>query len=355
MSRAKVSDKSADVSLFPFLAVLLCTMGSLLVVLVAVTRLSRDKAVEEAAAKSAAAAVASDTGSAETSQKLQEVQQYDAYLEQVRAEAEKKLREDQLRLSHIEDHIRRLQDQLESLQYAASELAALEDVHSQDRQQAEREVARLERLIAETRETIKQLRAEEASKPRSYAVVPYEGTSGTRRQPIYIECRKKQVILQPEGIELTPDDFLPPLGPGNPLASALRAAREYIARESPVADTGHDTLPYPLILVRPDGIAAYYRVRDAIESWDADFGYELIDGDWDIEFPPPNGCWPPRRRGRMGWRGRVAAEASRSTCRTTTTNYPTADTRGMAPEVAAHQAWARCRAEMKPAPTAETQ
>ena len=41
MSRAKLVDNSATVSLFPFLAVLLCTMGALLVVLVAISRTAR--------------------------------------------------------------------------------------------------------------------------------------------------------------------------------------------------------------------------------------------------------------------------------------------------------------------------
>lgn len=287
MSRAKDQDKSTDVSLFPFLAVLLCTMGSLLVVLVAVTRMSRDKADELAAEKRSVAAAPAPQTEAWKS-KRREVEQYSEFLEKIRVEAEKKLGDDQQRLSHIEEHIRRLQKQLESLQIAAAELASLKDEHSQDKKQAEKELARLQKLIDETRETIAQLREQEDDKPRSYAVVPYEGNSGTRRRPIYIECRRNKVILQPEGLELTPNDFLPPLGPGNPLASALRAAREYIAADSPVADTGKDTMPYPLILVRPEGIAAYYRVRDAIESWDADFGYELIDGDWDLEFPQPN-------------------------------------------------------------------
>lgn len=287
MSRAKDQDKSTDVSLFPFLAVLLCTMGSLLVVLVAVTRMSHDKAVELAAEKQTVAAAPAPQNEAWKS-KRREIERYSEYLEKIRVEAEKKLSDDQQRLSHIEEHIRRLQKQLESLQFAAEELASLKDEHSQDRKQAEKELERLNKLIAETRETIEELREQEDDKHRSYAVVPYEGNNGTRRRPIYIECRRNKVILQPEGLELTPNDFLPPLGPGNPLASALRAAREYIAADSPVADTGKDTMPYPLILVRPEGIAAYYRVRDAIESWDADFGYELVDGDWDLEFPQPN-------------------------------------------------------------------
>ena len=43
--------------------------------------------------------------------------------------------------------------------------------------------------------------------------------------------------------------------------------------------------PYPLLLVRPNGIIAYYLVRDAMTSWDAEFGYELVGQDWQLDFP----------------------------------------------------------------------
>lgn len=284
MSRANLQDKSTAVSLFPFLAVLLCTMGSLLVVLVAVTRLSRSQAVERVTAEKAAQA-APDESDEDTRQKLQAAQKVQNELDDLRAKAEEKLREEQLRLSHIEDHMRRLQEQFESLLAAAAELAELQEDHTDDRDQAAREVARLQQLIEDTRKAIEEQKAELASKPRSYAIVPYKGSKGTSRRPIYIECRGDAVVLQPEGVQLRPEDFLPPLGPGNPLASAIRAASDYHARENPESQNAE---PYPLILVRPQGIRFYYLVREAIESWDSDFGYELIDGDWELEFPPPN-------------------------------------------------------------------
>ncbi len=95
------------------------------------------------------------------------------------------------------------------------------------------------------------------TKKNTYAVVPYLGKNGTRRRPIYIECRGDGVIIQPEGIRLTEEDFQGPMGPGNPLAAALRAAREHLAAQQKTSG-GPIEEPYPLLLVRPDGIAAYY-------------------------------------------------------------------------------------------------
>lgn len=290
MSRAKLDDNSNAVTLFPFLAVLLCIMGALIVVLVCVTRLSRDQALAELAAQEAAAKLPTepDPEAEQARRKLDEATAYLAKLREVRAKAQQQLHGDQSRLSHLEDHIRRLQEKLGSLRLAADELEAMEDEHFDDREQANRELARLEQLIRDSRETIEELRAESKSRQPAYAIVPYQGPNGTHRRPLYIECRRDEVVLQPEGIRLTEEDFLPPLGPGNPLASALRAAREQIQREEAAGGEPTSADPYPLILVRPDGIASYLYVRAAIESWDSDFGYEFVDGDWDLKFPPAN-------------------------------------------------------------------
>ena len=46
MSRQHLNENLNAVQMFPFVAVLLCTMGSLLVLLVAVARSSRNQAIE---------------------------------------------------------------------------------------------------------------------------------------------------------------------------------------------------------------------------------------------------------------------------------------------------------------------
>jgi hypothetical protein len=283
--RKHTTDNSSAISLFPFIAVLLCTMGALLVVLVSVARLARDGAQRRAEAqKQPPAAVVDDS---KTRQKLNELRQQAANLHLLRNKADEQLRNDQLRLSHLEDHMRRLQDQAASLKMAAAELEAMDKEHYDDRRQAERELERLNQLVDEQQELVEFLKAEASTKKRSYAIIPYDGPNGTQRRPVYIECRRDAVILQPEGVTLKEEDFIPPLGPGNPLAAALRAAREHIVRGSD-ATAGKAVEPYPLILIRPDGIENYYAVRDAIASWDADFGYEFVDGDWNLRFQPPD-------------------------------------------------------------------
>jgi hypothetical protein len=67
----------------------------------------------------------------------------------------------------------------------------------------------------------------------------------------------------------------------------MRAVREHLARKrhSNAGPTGE---PYPMLLVRPDGIAAYWVAREALQSWGADFGYELIDADWEVAYTAPD-------------------------------------------------------------------
>ena len=66
----------------------------------------------------------------------------------------------------------------------------------------------------------------------------------------------------------------------------MRAAREYLlAQQDFDPQIGE---PYPMLLVRPQGIAAYYAARAAMNSWGSDFGYELVGDDWKLAYPPPD-------------------------------------------------------------------
>ncbi len=152
--------------------------------------------------------------------------------------------------------------------------------------QAAAELQEVRGQLDTAKRQLDQARRTSAGCTRCYAVVPYEGPNQTHRRPIYIECLADAVVLQPEGVRLTEADFEGPLGPGNPLAAALRAAREYML-------AGHDFdpqagEPYPMLLVRPEGITAYYAARTAMKSWGGDFGYELIGDDWKLAFQPPD-------------------------------------------------------------------
>jgi len=319
MSRYRPAEGPA-ISLFPFLAVLLCTMGALLVLLVLFSRASRQQG-ETAEQQRAREQEEADLGLVKESLAWR-LDQVNA----IRGKTTDDLAKARLQLAGIEEHVRSLTDELDDLEREAAALAADDSAMHVD----DGELARLEQRLKSARESLDEKRRDAHGRPAKYAVVPYEGASGTHRRPLYIECSIEGVYLQPEGIRLTPSDFEGPSGPGNPLASALRAAREHIANTTPGG--GEEAVqPYPLLLVRPSGVMAYYAARDAIQSWGSDFGYQLIDEDWTLEFPPRDPLLAEvekravdESRERLAWlMSRRSAKPSRPT-----TQYRASTTRG---------------------------
>ena len=272
---------AGGVSLFPFLAVLICTMGSLIVLLVVLARQARLQAAEAARAVAAKATVDLDEIKAQ-----RELAQWQALqLKESRTKTEADLTEARLKLGGVEDHIPALRDEIAKLEAAWRELDQIAAGGAQQRSQIESELARLKAEIAVAGKRLAEEWEAARKRRNSYAVVPYQGRNQTHRRPIYIECRADGVVLQPEGIVFTEADFEGPMEPGNPLAAALRASREYLVARGPPGPDAPDE-PYPLLLVRPDGIAAYYAARAAMESWGSEFGYELIGQEWNLKFPP---------------------------------------------------------------------
>ena len=267
-------------SLFPFLAVLICTMGALVLLLLFVTRQARLQAAKEAAAKNA-------EKQSSIAAEMEMVQWRVEQLKKSRKETEAQLAEARLVLGHIEDHGRRLRDQFQELSRQAKKAAEEGLKPGRFVAAGEAELRQIEGQIAEAQQQLAQAQQAAANRPKSYAIVPYDGPNRTRRRPIYIECRGDAVVLQPENIVFTEADFDEPLGPGNPLAAAIRAAREQMLLQGSV-DPQNAGEPYPLLLVRPAGIAAYDAALAAMKSWGSEFGYELINEDWQLKYPPPD-------------------------------------------------------------------
>ena len=272
MSRVRPATGPA-ISLFPFLAVLLCTMGALLVLLVLFTRAAQES-------ETARDQAAHDARAEELQLARDELAWRLAQVKEIRDRTAADLTTARMQLAGAEDDIRSLEDELTALERTA--LAATADVPVTADAEA---IAALEARLAAAQDALDAARSEQATKRPAYAVVPYEGKHGTGRRPLYIECCIDGVFLQPEGIRLGPTDFEGPPGPGNPLASALRAAREHIARTQ-VTPGSVDVQPYPLLLVRPSGVMAYYAAREAIQSWGSEFGYQFVDEEWELTYPP---------------------------------------------------------------------
>lgn len=203
-------------------------------------------------------------------------------LERLRIARLKQLEDARLQLSGLEDHSHRLTEKIRKLRGDIAVLEGETENVTGSADDFETQKQRLQQQMAEAQAELDKVRQEIQGRKPAYALVPYDGQSGTRRQPIYIECTADRVIIQPEGIGLTGTDFQEPLGPGNPLAASLRTIREYRQSQG-VPGQGN---PYPLLIVRPGGAESYAAAREALNGWDDEFGYELVDEDTELAYPP---------------------------------------------------------------------
>ncbi len=275
--KRRPSPPGPAVSLFPFLTVLISTMGALIVMLVmAVNVAERDSQALHGEQQR------------QIQERLDEIAaQRD--LHQVRLAGWLAQRDELLaqRESLVTRNLQ-VELQLDEAQRRKRELAALlAQIESESLPPHATEIdQRLETLRREAERLEKELeqhrqRMQQPAPQRLYSVVPHTGPNGTARPPIYIECRHRKIVIQPYGIELAETDFPYDLQLGNPLEAALNTIRRYY-RDIPDAGTG--LRPYPLLIVRPDGSSSYALARRAMAKWDDEFGYELIDQSLDLDF-----------------------------------------------------------------------
>ena len=274
----KSSASTQRITLFPFLAVLICIMGALLVLLIVISKRAQATAQTQQQERAHAVEV-------EQAQKERALAVEAANLEKLRDQIATRLAESRHTLAHIEDHMRRLGEEIRRLQAVAAKLDDNPEQGNHDMDALKEKLAKLQQEKGETQSLIDELNAAQPEKP-SYRIIPYHGNSSTQRRPIYLECREDGVYFQPEGIHLNHDDFARPLGPENPLAAGVRAQSSFLNQHR--SSRTHPIDPYPLLVVRPSGISAYYAARIAIRSWESDFGYELVDEDISLDFGTPD-------------------------------------------------------------------
>ena len=276
MRRSRKNREMITVSLFPFLAVLICTLGVLIVLLVLAVKAADVEAHDAHASQQEEAKAEIDR----LTLQLDTEQLRVVGLEQVRPEAVKRMANVRTHRGHLEADIRQLHKQTQEL---ASQLRAFELQEGQpDATTTDLELAALEEKVASAIENLENLRHQsKQAQPVTYAIVPQPGASGTHRRPIYIECNGEGLTLQPHQVVLRRNDFAEPFLPGNPLDAALLAIREYWTKYDLAGEEGH---PYPLLVIRPSGTQSYVLARRAMSSWDSEFGYEVIEEDKSLDF-----------------------------------------------------------------------
>lgn len=288
--RAAARRQQVGVALFPFLAVLICTMGALIVLLVLLVQQSRVDA--KTISQSRAATSAAD---ATAKEQLEDLQWRSQLLQQSRTEKTQELAESRDKLAHLEEHIQRLEKEASQLLQRAKSIDEGQQLREGDLAAARAELTRLQAEIERKKAELESAKKQNKDGEQWFALIPYEGPHGTRRRPIYLECTELGVTIQPEGILLGEADFNGPRGPGNPLDAAVRTIRDHMQRTGG-AKAGE---AYPLLVVRPGGIRAYGAARGALQSWDDEFGYELVGDDKHLDFGPPDAALSSTLKGSI--------------------------------------------------------
>lgn len=262
-------------SLFPFLAVLICTMGVLILLLVLVVKQADQKATE-----------ASKSESSKRSELLTEIQgamedaevMANGLLEQ-RTSTLAELEKYRAIRASLDENLSRLRQKIEDLK--ARKLLVENSNSLESLETLQRKIAERQQMLRREQDALDELRKKQGA-PGTFALIAYDGASGTTRRPIYIECTKEGITLQPYGIRLRAEDFTFPILAGNPLDAALAAIRDQYVGNARVTK-GQE--PYPLIIVRPGGSDHYAIARGAMKSWDSEFGHQVVPEDIELEFP----------------------------------------------------------------------
>ncbi len=297
--------REMTISLFSFLDALICTMGALILLLLSMAvKLQEQTRARQAAALKRAAEV--QTIEAETPPRiLPPAVTVADYAAEFEAERERRrLAWNELLAQSEEERNRRAlaaQKQQEAMLTAEQKVRAAEMSLAEIMRQiaaAEAEVGKLEtaenelqvrQINAEqqlglSRRRLDELKKRQANAPSRFALVPFDGTSGTVRQPIYIECTDRGLQFLPEGQLVTADD-LDGFSEGfNPLLAGAEALFDYWTAQHR-KDPEHVAEPYVLLLVRPSGTVSYYAARLLLTDLKTPFGYELIEENFPLKVP----------------------------------------------------------------------
>lgn len=302
-------------SLFPFLDTLVCTMGSLILMLLAMAPRIRERAEAREQARVAEATLADrgavppepepvasqtpvavavpETAQDEEERALARQRNHEAWLSMVaesrNALAKKQAAFKQQRelLKEAERQLKAIDDQILAARLKNESASETHQTLSETESRLEQQRTHVARKIAETRKNVELLNRKQAAKANEYALVPYDGTSGTARRPIYIECSARGFRFLPEDETVSPVDLGNFTESYNPLLAGTQALVRLWKerrRESP----GSEPEPYVLLLVRPSGCLNYYLARNFLTPLGANFGYELIEENWKLSVPDPD-------------------------------------------------------------------
>jgi hypothetical protein len=289
-----------QVSTFPFLAVLLAAMGSLILLLLVMDR--RAKIVARAKAQEALAARRKQNDGTEEQRRrdwenqraalhaqlasqVQEIVSRQAAEQNEANQIADKLRAELVQLQALDSKLRQEQASLEKERQAIGQRQSLLAKSQSTTREFLTERQRVADQLAQLEAAWRDLQLLKGKEQNTYSLVAYRGKRGENRQPIYVECRRESVVFHPSGkvlsrLELTEEGFRAEVKARGAELERVPHHQPGTRKRPPPPQTG----PYVLFLIRPDAITTYYEAAAALSGYQIDFGYELIERDWVLDF-----------------------------------------------------------------------
>jgi hypothetical protein len=139
-------------------------------------------------------------------------------------------------------------------------------------------------LLEQSDELIKSER-KRVSTPR-HSLIPYDGQTGTIRKPIVIECAAGTIRFEAENVELDVKR-LEEYPPGvNPLVAGIQTLFAYWTEQARAAGrSGVAARPYALLIVRPSGAKQFQLARVLLQPLVGDYGYEFVEESFAYDVP----------------------------------------------------------------------
>ena len=301
--------KKLEVSTFPFLAVLLCTMGALILLLLVMDKKAKKAALEKAyeaawaQSKNLQAKTDADKQNLESEKNAWIKLKSEQHEELLKKEAtlEKEIALLKIELSNLDKNYEKSKSETSSDDLLKKEIALTNEkskVHILAKK-LELEKANADKNLKETKDLaekissmeqiLKEMKSSLDKDKFAYSIVPYFGKNGLNRKPLYIECNESGVLFFPDKTLIPSNDESDNLK--NEILNRTSLLREYLQQTlGPKEST-----PYLMLLVRPGGITNYWKLQSIIKPMDIDFGYELVDKIWVLDIPTEQSAPAPSK------------------------------------------------------------
>ena len=208
--------------------------------------------------------------------------------DQLASDRNQRLRVLALRQQQIQNTIEKteaLQSEILELENNLGEIAGEAAATTDDKEGAERVLVEQQILQMKRRLRAAQV-ADATAQNDQFQVVPFDPQTGTTRRPIFIECSAAGIRFLPEDILITAKDLEGFTTKANPIAAGTGALINYwTARNLKQRDPRNEPEPYVLMLVRPEGVVAYYVALRMLEPIRTSQGYELIEESTALKLP----------------------------------------------------------------------